>query len=87
MGKTLLFIALLVLTAAAGVAVGYFFGYDHGFERAVPGGPTFTRQLEEPLPTPAGEAVYCTQDAQECPDGSFVGRIGPRCEFAPCPGQ
>ena len=27
----------------------------------------------------------CTQDAKLCPDGSSVGRIGPNCEFAPCP--
>jgi len=31
------------------------------------------------------EPVFCTQDAMECPDGSFVGRIAPDCEFAPCP--
>ena len=24
-------------------------------------------------------------DAMECPDGSFVGRIAPNCEFAGCP--
>ncbi len=30
--------------------------------------------------------VACTMDAKQCPDGSFVGRQGPRCEFAPCPG-
>ncbi len=30
--------------------------------------------------------VYCTQDAKLCPDGSYVGRVGPRCEFAACPG-
>lgn len=23
----------------------------------------------------------------ECPDGSFVGRTGPKCEFTPCPGM
>lgn len=28
--------------------------------------------------------VACPADAKECPDGSFVGRVGPRCEFAPC---
>ena len=28
----------------------------------------------------------CTQEAKICPDGSAVGRIGPDCEFAPCPG-
>ena len=27
----------------------------------------------------------CTEDAKLCPDGSGVGRIGPNCEFAPCP--
>ncbi len=32
-----------------------------------------------------GEAVFCTMDAMECPDGSFVGRIAPNCEFAACP--
>ena len=31
------------------------------------------------------EAVFCTQDAKECPDGSFVGRVPPSCEFAECP--
>lgn len=30
--------------------------------------------------------VMCTADAKECPDGSFVGREGPNCEFVPCPG-
>jgi len=29
--------------------------------------------------------VACTMDAKACPDGSFVGRIVPNCEFAPCP--
>ncbi len=30
--------------------------------------------------------VYCTQEAKLCPDGSYVGRTGPKCEFAACPG-
>ncbi|MFA6227108.1 MAG: hypothetical protein WC631_01330 [Candidatus Paceibacterota bacterium] len=29
--------------------------------------------------------VACTMEAKICPDGSAVGRIGPKCEFAPCP--
>jgi len=29
----------------------------------------------------------CTQEAKQCPDGTWVGRTGPRCEFAPCPGE
>ena len=32
-----------------------------------------------------GEQVACTMEAKLCPDGSYVGRSGPRCEFAPCP--
>ena len=27
----------------------------------------------------------CTAEAKICPDGSSVGRMGPNCEFAPCP--
>ena len=29
--------------------------------------------------------IACTEEAKECPDGSYVGRTGPRCEFTPCP--
>lgn len=36
---------------------------------------------------PADDMVMCTMDAKMCPDGSFVGRQGPNCEFAPCPGE
>jgi len=28
--------------------------------------------------------VVCTMEAKECPDGSYVGRTGPHCEFV-CP--
>lgn len=31
------------------------------------------------------QPTVCTQDAKQCPDGSYVGRTGPRCEFAECP--
>src|SRR5690606_15766262 len=31
------------------------------------------------------QQVACTQEAMICPDGTAVGRTGPRCEFAPCP--
>jgi hypothetical protein len=32
------------------------------------------------------EETFCTADAMQCPDGSYVGRVGPNCQFAPCPG-
>uniref|UniRef100_A0A7C4LZW5 Uncharacterized protein n=1 Tax=candidate division CPR3 bacterium TaxID=2268181 RepID=A0A7C4LZW5_UNCC3 len=31
------------------------------------------------------EVVFCTMDARLCPDGSYVGRTPPKCDFAPCP--
>ncbi len=29
--------------------------------------------------------IACTMEAKLCPDGSSVGRIGPKCEFVACP--
>lgn len=44
-----------------------------------------------PHPAPKGEEgqgqVMCTMDAKICPDGTGVGRTGPNCAFAPCPGE
>jgi hypothetical protein len=36
---------------------------------------------------PGGEngETACTLEAKLCPDGSYVGRTGPNCEFAQCP--
>lgn len=31
------------------------------------------------------DTIFCTADAKQCPDGSYVGRVAPSCEFAPCP--
>lgn len=36
-------------------------------------------------PLPSERA--CTRDAKICPDGTAVGRTGPNCTFAPCPGE
>jgi hypothetical protein len=33
----------------------------------------------------SNKIVACTEEAKVCPDGSSVGRVGPNCEFAPCP--
>ena len=33
-----------------------------------------------PLPNPTS----CTEEAKQCPDGTYVGRTGPNCEFAAC---
>lgn len=31
------------------------------------------------------EINACTEEAKICPDGSSVVRMGPNCEFSPCP--
>ncbi len=47
--------------------------------------------LEVPTPAPMKKGFpknpksLCTQEMRTCPDGSFVGRTGPNCNFAPCP--
>lgn len=38
-------------------------------------------------PEEPDEPIACTMDAKMCPDGSYVSRQGPNCEFAPCPGE
>jgi hypothetical protein len=38
-------------------------------------------------PPPPLSGVYCTMDAKQCSDGSYVGRSGPNCEFKKCPGE
>lgn len=49
---------------------------------AVAGGAYYFGKL--PI-KPINNPKACTQEAKLCPDGSFVERVGPNCEFAPCP--
>lgn len=44
-----------------------------------------TFKFIEPGASSSPLPVACTMDAKICPDGSAVGRSGPKCEFAPCP--
>lgn len=124
---------LLVATLIFGAAIGYFFGFDNGYEEGrimdddaitsfedcaaagypimesypercqTPDGVTFVREVppveetddssdpDTPVASPPsrepGLPVACTMDAKMCPDGTSVGRVGPNCEFAPCPGE
>lgn len=34
---------------------------------------------------PIYKQVACPQDVKQCPNGGFVSRTGPNCEFSPCP--
>lgn len=39
------------------------------------------------VPPEENKGVVCTQEAKQCPNGSYVSRTGPNCEFAACPGK
>ena len=45
---------------------------------------SFATPSATPTPVPSSP-LSCTMEAKICPDGSTVGRQGPRCQFAPCP--
>jgi len=68
---------------------GYAVGESYPRVCFGPDGKTFTEATPQPTSTtPSGdENIACTMDAKLCPDGSYVGRIPPDCEFAPCPGE
>ena len=44
--------------------------------------PQNPNSVVNPIPTP--EPIACTMDAMMCPDGSYVGRSAPNCQFV-CP--
>jgi plastocyanin len=52
---------------------------------AVVAGAVYAYRTNDDMP--GSENVVCTLDAKICPDGSYVGRVGPNCEFALCPGE
>lgn len=62
---------LWVVSALAVLALGAY-GYTFAFD-------PFSQYQG-----PGGGGVVCTADAMQCPDGSYVGRTGPNCEFV-CP--
>jgi len=39
----------------------------------------------DPVEYETEKPVVCTQDTLLCPDGSYVGRVAPECQFKACP--
>lgn len=48
-------------------------------------GVYFALNYKTIAPQPTPQFTACTQEAKQCPDGSYVGRSGKNCEFAKCP--
>lgn len=66
--------ALLMLLGFALGVIGFYLGITSSQGKPV-----------KIFPAP-NDGVACTMEAKLCPDGSYVGRTGAKCEFAPCPG-
>jgi hypothetical protein len=74
---------LLLVTTFA-----YYLGFRQGSMTAAPRQmPNDSSQIiDQENDSQDDEAVFCTLDAKQCPDGSWVGRVPPDCEFEACPG-
>lgn len=72
-----LMLSILQIIVITTVALG---AYTYGRASKEQEGPQIPVIPIEQMP------VACTEEAKICPDGSAVGRSGPKCEFAPCPG-
>ncbi len=70
----ILLVALVVIVAVTAAIVGYRLSAMD--ETAV--------ETSDTVIVP-GQGAVCTMEAMQCPDGTYVGRTGPNCEFAACP--
>ncbi len=95
---TVLFFALLVFVGALAVLKLINSNFPGGYSGNEFIDPTYivspspvitggTEIISPEITIPEDDQVFCTMDAKLCPDGSSVGRGGPNCEFAPCPGE
>lgn len=84
--KRNIFLILAILFLLAFLLFNKFNNYKPSFPQNPKIFPTDV-PLEDPqAEKPSNEEpVICTMEAKECPDGSFVGRKGPKCEFTRCP--
>jgi hypothetical protein len=66
--------------------IGFYFGisYQRRLDKPFMSTQTEAKKPYEPLKPKDG---ICTMEAKLCPDGSYVGRKGPNCEFTKCPGE
>lgn len=76
--KGFISLILIIIIAAAVLGTGGFF--------LVTQIQSNTAVNSDPNPSPDPSPIACTQEAKLCPNGSYVSRTGPNCEFAQCPG-
>lgn len=80
-GLSPIIIYLIIIAAVVLIGAGVLFFYNPSIKP----GPTENRPINNPIVNGRPDPVACTMEAKLCPDGSYVGRTGPNCEFSPCP--
>lgn len=68
--KTAIFFSVASLAVVFGIAIA---------------GVTMVQRAFYKVSQKMPQQVACTEEAKQCPDGSYVGRTGPKCEFTACP--
>lgn len=76
----------ILLSAAAIIFLLGIIAFFTPKQQPAPDGQSATPTVNMPESPTETEQITCTAEAKICPDGSSVGRVPPRCEFAPCPG-
>ncbi|MBI2621830.1 MAG: hypothetical protein HYW63_04290 [Candidatus Levybacteria bacterium] len=87
--KIHLILVIFLLFAAVAILGTYFVLNNSRFSYKKVPSPSVSITPTPPFVTPTpgnNDSVVCTQDAMLCPDGTWVGRTGPKCEFI-CPAR
>lgn len=79
LSKTLAAILFIILPF-----LGFFLGMQ--YQKGIAGQNNINTTINH-TPSISPPFTACTDDAKLCSDGSSVGREGPNCEFATCPGE
>lgn len=81
-GKSFLFpiVVALAMISVFGISAFVLYKYTSPSATQLP----IIQNPQDPVPT---QPVACTQEAKQCPDGSFVSRTEANCEFAACPDE
>ena len=84
MNKALFFPVMVIAVVFAVLFMGMWFGsyYPYQWHQYI---YRYFWPWHAPQTPYYPQPVYCTQDARQCPDGSYVSRKPPNCEFAACP--
>lgn len=78
--KALLFVLVLFFIVLVVLGIYWSMGRNISPQKITPVPDVITQDQDR-----GDSPLACTEEAKLCPDGSYVGRDGPNCEFAECP--